>query len=75
MEYQVHNPFNQHFWKFLFEVKWNGLFRFSPMEIFGITCEGGPLWLTGLVRLKFPVPFSQIVVSENCLSVSRSQYH
>ena len=48
MEYQVHNPFNQHFWKFLFEVKWNGLFRFSPMEIFGITCEGGPLWLRGL---------------------------
>ena len=75
MEYQVHNPFNQHFWKFLFEVKWNGLFRFSPMEIFGISCEGRPLWLTGLVRLKFPVPFSQIVVSENCLSVSRSQYH
>ena len=25
VEYQVHNPFNQHFWKFLFEVKWNGL--------------------------------------------------
>ena len=29
----------------------------------------------GLVRLKFPVPFGQIVVSENDLSVSCSQYH
>ena len=73
MEYQVHNPFNQHFWKFC--LKWNSSFWFSPTEIFGIACEGGPLWLRGLVWMKFPVPFGQIVVSENCLFVSRSQYH